>query len=207
MTGSEKYNLLAATVRQARELEAHGNPPPPPEWPITRGSRKRTRPHLAPCKTLTSSHLFVAPLEAAGISQMITGSVASSIIRRTAQSLYDIDLVVLISRPDQIPLLPQLFPEDDFYLPPCRCHRHRIPPRSTRSLQHHPSPHRTLKADIYSVTQSPDSCPGRMDIPAASRHRSTCEITVAPPEYVIHPQTRILPRRRLTNDICATSPA
>ena len=62
--------------------------------------------------------LFVAPLESVGINYMITGSVASSVYGEPRNTL-DIDLVVLI-QPDQIPLLPQLFPENDFYLPPLR---------------------------------------------------------------------------------------
>jgi hypothetical protein len=124
--------------------------------------------------------LFVAPLEAAGIRYMITGSVASSIYGEPRNTL-DIDLVVLI-QPDQIPLLPQLFPEDDFYLPPSDvvAIESRREAHGHFNIIHH---HTGLKADIYLSRNHPT-------LPWALAHTrrvqtSTCEITVAPPEYVI----------------------
>ena len=124
--------------------------------------------------------LFVAPLEAAGINYMITGSVASSIYGEPRNTL-DIDLVVLI-QPDQIPLLPQLFPEDDFYLPPSDvvAIESRREAHGHFNIIHH---HTGLKADIYLSRNHPS-------LPWALAHTrrvqtSTCEITVAPPEYVI----------------------
>jgi hypothetical protein len=124
--------------------------------------------------------LFVAPLEAAGIRYMITGSVASSIYGEPRSTL-DIDLVVLI-QPDQIPLLPQLFLEDDFYLPPSDvvAIESRRETRGHFNIIHH---HTGLKADIYLSRNHPS-------LPWALAHArrvqtSACEITVAPPEYVI----------------------
>lgn len=124
--------------------------------------------------------LFVAPLEAAGIRYMITGSVASSIYGEPRNTL-DIDLVVLIES-DQIPLLPQLFPEEDFYLPPAdvvviearrEAHGHF-------KIIHH---HSGLKADIY-LSRNHPALPWAL---AHTRRVQTqaCEIIVAPPEYVI----------------------
>ena len=124
--------------------------------------------------------LFVAPLEAAGIQYMITGSVASSIYGEPRNTL-DIDLVVLI-QPDQIPLLPQLFPEDDFYLPPSDvvAIESRREAHGHFNIIHH---HTGLKADIY-LSRNHSTLPWAL---AHTRRvqTSACEITVAPPEYVI----------------------
>lgn len=124
--------------------------------------------------------LFVAPLEAAGISYMITGSVASSIYGEPRNTL-DIDLVVLIQS-EQISILPQLFPEDDFYLPPSDVIviESRRDAHGHFNIIHH---HTGLKADIYLSRNHPI-------LPWALAHTRrvltpACEITVAPPEYVI----------------------
>ncbi len=124
--------------------------------------------------------LFVAPLESAGINYMITGSVASSIYGEPRNTL-DIDLVVLLE-PEQIPLLPQLFSEDDFYLPPSDvvAIESRREAHGHFNIIHH---HTGLKADIYLSRNHPT-------LPWALAHTrrvktSTCEITVAPPEYVV----------------------
>lgn len=124
--------------------------------------------------------LFVAPLEAAGISYMITGSVASSIYGEPRNTL-DIDLVVLIEA-DQIQLLPQLYPEDDFYLPPSDviAIESRREAHGHFNIIHH---HTGLKADIYLSRNHPI-------LPWALAHTRrvptpACQITIAPPEYVI----------------------
>lgn len=124
--------------------------------------------------------LFVSPLEAAGIRYMITGSVASSIYGEPRNTL-DIDLVVLIEA-NQIPLLPQLFPEDDFYLPPADvvAIEARREAHGHFNIIHH---HSGLKADIYLSRNHPT-------LPWALAHARriptpACEITLAPPEYVI----------------------
>ena len=124
--------------------------------------------------------LFVAPLEAAGISYMITGSVASSIYGEPRNTL-DIDLVVLI-KPDQIPLLPELFPEDDFYLPPADviAIESRREAHGHFNIIHH---HTGLKADIY-LSRNHPILPWALDHTRRIQ-TTTCEISVAPPEYVI----------------------
>ncbi|MBC8128452.1 MAG: hypothetical protein H8M99_15025 [Gloeobacteraceae cyanobacterium ES-bin-144] len=124
--------------------------------------------------------LFVAPLETAGIRYMITGSVASSIYGEPRNTL-DIDIVVLLHS-EQIDLLPALFPENDFYLPPSdvvivESHRES---RGHFNIIHHNT---GLKADIYLSRNHPS-------LPWALTHTRrvptpNCEITVAPPEYVI----------------------
>jgi len=124
--------------------------------------------------------LFVAPLEAAGISYMITGSVASSIYGEPRNTL-DIDLVVLLQTA-QIQLLPQLFPEDDFYLPPSDviAIETRREVHGHFNIIHH---HTGLKADIY-LSRNHPTLPWAL-AHARRIHTSTCEITVAPPEYII----------------------
>lgn len=124
--------------------------------------------------------LFVAPLEAAGIEYMITGSVASSIYGEPRNTL-DIDLVVLF-QPTQIHQLPHLYPELDFYLPPTEviAVESRRESRGHFNIIHH---HTGLKADIYLSRNHPG-------LPWALAHTRrvptpACEITVAPPEYVI----------------------
>lgn len=124
--------------------------------------------------------LFVTPLEKAGISYMITGSIASSIYGEPRNTL-DIDLVVLLEK-QQISQLPALYPEEEFYLPPSdviaiearrEAHGHFI-------IIHH---HTGLKADIY-LSRSHPSLPWalqkirRVDTPSSP-------INLAPPEYVI----------------------
>lgn len=124
--------------------------------------------------------LFVAPLETAGIRYMITGSVASSIYGEPRNTL-DIDLVVLLEKP-QFPILSELFRDEDFYLPPLEV----IAIETKREAHGHFNiiHHATgLKADIYLSRNHP--C-----LPWAIAHSrrvatATCEITIAPPEYVI----------------------
>ncbi|MFZ9938058.1 MAG: hypothetical protein ACO3JG_13525 [Luteolibacter sp.] len=124
--------------------------------------------------------LFVAPLEQAGIRYMITGSVASSIYGEPRNTL-DIDLVVLLD-PTQIPQLPSLFPEEDFYLPPADviAIESRREAHGHFNIIHH---HTGLKADIYLSRNHPA-------LPWALEHTRrvqtpACEISIAPPEDVI----------------------
>jgi hypothetical protein len=124
--------------------------------------------------------LFVAPLEKAGIRYMIAGSVASSIYGEPRNTL-DIDMVVLPD-PNQISQFPALFPEEDYYLPPTAV----IAIESRREANGHFNiiHHNTgLKADIYLSRNHPA-------LPWALEHvrrvpTATCEISLAPPEYVI----------------------
>ena len=124
--------------------------------------------------------LFVAPLETAEIKYMITGSVASSIYGEPRNTL-DIDLVVL-PEPQQIQQLSTLFPEDNYYLPPddVIAIESRRESRGHFNIIHHDT---GLKADFYLSRNHPSlawalSHTRRILAPA-------CEITVAPPEYVI----------------------
>lgn len=124
--------------------------------------------------------LFVAPLEAAGIHYMITGSVASSIYGEPRNTL-DIDLVVLLGA-NQIPVLSTLFPENDYYLPPADV----IAIESRRDAHGHFNiiHHNTgLKADIY-LSRSHPALPWAI---AHTRRVQTpaTPITIAPPEYII----------------------
>ena len=124
--------------------------------------------------------LFVAPLEAAGITYMITGSVASSIYGEPRHPLA-IDLVVLL-QPQQIQQLSTLFPEENYYLPPddVITIESRRESRGHFNIIHHDT---GLKADFYLSRNHPSlawalSHTRRISTPA-------CEITVAPPEYII----------------------
>lgn len=124
--------------------------------------------------------LFVAPLEKAGISYMITGSIASSIYGEPRNTL-DIDLVVLLEK-HQVSQLPSLYPEEDFYLPPADV----IAIESRREAHGHFNiiHHNTgLKADIY-LSRNHPTLPWalhkirRVETPSSP-------INLAPPEYVI----------------------
>lgn len=124
--------------------------------------------------------LFVAPLESADIRYMITGSVASSIYGEPRNTL-DIDLVVLLEA-EQIPILPVLFGENDYYLPPADI----IAIESRRKAHGHFSiiHHNTgLKADIY-LSRNHTALPWALE---HTRRVQTLAspITIAPPEYVI----------------------
>jgi len=124
--------------------------------------------------------LFVAPLEAAGITYMITGSVASSIYGEPRNTL-DIDLVVL-PNPHQIQKFVKLFPEEEFYLPPAEV----ITIESRRESNGHFNiiHHQTgLKADIYLSRNHP--CLAWALANTRQTQTATCNIRIAPPEYVI----------------------
>lgn len=124
--------------------------------------------------------LFVTPLEKAGISYMITGSIASSIYGEPRNTL-GIDLVVLLEK-HQVSQLPTLFPEEDFYLPPADM----ISIESRREVHGHFNiiHHNTgLKADIY-LSRNHPSLPWALQ--KIRRVETPCSpINLAPPEYVI----------------------
>ena len=125
--------------------------------------------------------LFVAPLEAAGITDyMISGSVASIEFGEPRATL-DIDLVLLIDANRCAEWVP-LFPPEDYYLPPIEVIQLEIgrPSRGHFNIIHISS---GLKADCYPSRSHP--C-----LDWAIRHRRrrslpTCEAWFAPPEYVI----------------------
>jgi hypothetical protein len=125
--------------------------------------------------------LFVAPLEAAGISAyMISGSIAS-IEYGEPRATLDIDLVLLLSS-GEVAQLPGLFPAPDYYLPPEDVVYLEIqrPTRGHFNIIHVPS---GLKADCYPSRSHP--C-----LPWALSHRRRArlmgiDVWMAPPEYVI----------------------
>jgi hypothetical protein len=124
--------------------------------------------------------LFVAPLEAAGIPYLVSGSVATAIYGEPRNTL-DIDLGVFPA-PSQIEDFPNLFPEGDYYLPPVEviqleCRRTS---RGHFNIIHHLS---GLKADIYPSKNHPYlewaiENQQRLPVPGG-------QISLAPPEYVI----------------------
>ncbi len=124
--------------------------------------------------------LFVAPLQKAGINYMITGSVASSIYGEPRNTL-DIDLVVL---PDagQIQQISELFPEEDFYLPPLdvMAIESRREVNGHFNIIHHGT---GLKADIY-LSRNHPYLAWALENTRQTR-TETCDIKIAPPEYVI----------------------
>ncbi len=125
-------------------------------------------------------NLFVMPLEQAKIRYMITGSVASSIYGEPRNTL-DIDLVVLPT-PEQVQQFPNLFHENEFYLPPTEV----IAIESRREVNGHFNiiHHQTgLKADIYMSRTHP--CLAWALTQVRRVQTSTGEINIAPPEYVI----------------------
>lgn len=124
--------------------------------------------------------LFAAPLEKAEVRYMITASIARSIYGEPRNTL-DIYMVVLLES-FQIEKFPQLFPEEDFYLPPPEV----IAIETRREINGHFNIiHRNtgLKADIY-LSRNHPALPWAFD---HTRRISTqtCEVTLAPPEYVI----------------------
>jgi hypothetical protein len=124
--------------------------------------------------------LFVTPLEKAGISYMITGSIASSIYGEPRNTL-DIDLVVILEK-HQVSQLPALYPENDFYLPPFDV----IAIEARREAHGHFNiiHHNTgLKADIYLSRNHPSLPWALQNIRRVETPSSP--INLAPPEYVI----------------------
>ncbi len=124
--------------------------------------------------------LFVIPLERAGISYLISGSVATAVFGEPRNTL-DIDLAVFPGK-SQLSLFASLFPPERFYLPPAdvialECRR---PVRGHFNIIHHAS---GFKADVYPSRDHPYlewalKHPCRVSTPAG-------EVSFAPPEYVI----------------------
>jgi hypothetical protein len=123
---------------------------------------------------------FIKPLEVAGFEYLVSGSVATSLFgepRFTA----DIDIALFLN-PTQILLLPRIFPEENYYLPPLdvikiECRRQI---RGHFNIIHHDS---GMKADIYPSKHHP-----YLTWALEKKIRLTTDhttISVAPPEYVI----------------------
>jgi hypothetical protein len=125
--------------------------------------------------------LFTAPLDAAQIAYMISGSVASMVYGEPRLT-NDVDIVVALiaSRAADIE---KLFPLTDFYCPPTEviAVETRRPRRGHFNLIHHGTGY---KADIYTAGTDPLQAWGL-------RHRRAIEVVpgkslwIAPPEYVI----------------------
>ena len=124
--------------------------------------------------------LFVHPLDNAGIRYLISGSVAAMLYGEPRVT-HDVDLVVFL-RFDDIPRLPQIFPPDNFYLPPAEVISAEVA-RDRRGQFNIIHPESGLKADIYIAN--------RDELHAwAFRNKKAYMITnkvitLAPPEYVI----------------------
>jgi hypothetical protein len=124
--------------------------------------------------------VFVEPLNRAGISYMVTGSIAS-IVYGEPRLTHDVDLVVELDAA-RIKDFISLFPDDEFYCPPEAVIRSEVR-RETRghfNLIHHAS---GFKADIYPV-----GCDA-LHVWAMGCRRTAAvggmEVWMAPPEYVI----------------------
>ena len=124
--------------------------------------------------------LFVHPLHEARIQYLVSGSMAAMFYGEPRVT-HDVDLVVFL-RPDDIPRLPLIFPEAEFYLPPALV----IAAEMARDRRGHFNvihPESGLKADFYLAN--------RDELHAwAFRNKKSYPlggqtITLAPPEYVI----------------------
>jgi hypothetical protein len=123
---------------------------------------------------------FIAPLEEEGFEYLVSGSVATSLLgepRFTA----DIDIALFLN-PAQILLLPTIFPEESYYLPPLdviqiECKRGI---RGHFNIIHHDS---GMKADIYPSKNHPYLAWALQR--KIRLFKDGITISVAPPEYVI----------------------
>ena len=125
--------------------------------------------------------LFTAPLDSAGITYMVSGSVAS-IVYGEPRLTNDVDIVIALSV-DRAGDIEKLFPLSDFYCPPAEviAVETRRPRRGHFNIIHHETGH---KADIYTTGSDPLQSWG-------FRHRRSIDVIsdkslwIAPPEYVI----------------------
>jgi hypothetical protein len=137
--------------------------------------------------------LFTGPLEQAGLSYFVTGSVAS-LIYGEPRMTHDVDLVLTLTDTEAANLL-QAFPEEAFYVPPLEVVRIELrrPVHGHFNLIHHES---GFKADVYLAGRDP------LHAWAMGRRRRASGVSaapewpgkfseyepgfwVAPPEYVI----------------------
>ena len=122
----------------------------------------------------------MAPLNALGVTYMVTGAVAA-IIYGEPRLTNDIDLVVVLNANDA-ERFRSAFDSPDFYVPPVDVivTEAARPAYAHFNIVHVPS---ALKADIYPVGEDALhrwALPRRRTIPVAGT-----DVTVAPPEYVI----------------------
>ena len=122
--------------------------------------------------------LFVAPLNRAGLTYMVTGSVASMLYAEPRFTA-DVDVVVRVTVPEE---LRKAFSGPDYYCPPADVLAVEIarPLHGHVNILHSPS---ALKADVYLAGEDP------LHSWALDRRRrfdvGGREVWVAPPEYVI----------------------
>lgn len=122
--------------------------------------------------------LFVAPLNGAGLTYMVTGSVASMLYAEPRFTA-DVDVVVRVTSPGE---LRTAFSGPEYYCPPAEVLAVEIarPLHGHVNILHSPS---ALKADVYLAGEDP------LHRWALDRRRrfdvGGREVWVAPPEYVI----------------------
>jgi hypothetical protein len=123
---------------------------------------------------------FIKPLHEAGLSYMVTGSVASIAYGEPRLTL-DVDLVVFLKYGEEVKLQ-TIFPSDNYYVPPAEV----ILAEITRDFGGHWNviDHQSgLKADFYPVGRDPLHL---FFWPKKTLHISAQgELWLAPPEYVI----------------------
>ena len=125
--------------------------------------------------------IFTSRLEKAGVSYMVTGSVAT-IVYGEPRLTHDVDLVVTISSDAQTEALIRAFPDDEFYCAPAEVINieRRRSMRGHFNIIHHES---GFKADVYIANQDPLHQWG-----LAQKRKLVLQgevFWVAPPEYVI----------------------
>jgi hypothetical protein len=123
--------------------------------------------------------VFTRRLETLGARYMVTGSVAA-IAYSAPRFTYDIDIVVVLDRA-QIARLPEIFPEEEFHLPPLETITAEArEQRGHFNIIHHET---GFKADMYLAGGDP------LHTWALARAHtldvSGEPLVVAPPEYVI----------------------
>ena len=124
--------------------------------------------------------LFVAPLNTAGVTYMVTGSVASTMYGEPRLT-HDIDLVIACDD-QQLADFPTIFPADGFYCPPVEVMslEARRASRGHFNIIHLAS---GFKADIYPVGRDPFLRWGLENVLTVALGDEP--VRVAPPEYVI----------------------
>jgi hypothetical protein len=136
--------------------------------------------------------MFTQRLNTLGVAYMVSGSVAV-ILYGQPRLTHDVDLIVVLDR-GHIARLPDIFPPEEFYCPPADV----IAVEAAREQRAHFKiiHHETgFKADLYLSGRDPLHAWG-----LARARRLEVEgqvLVVAPPEYAIFAQTRILPGRRI----------
>ena len=123
---------------------------------------------------------FIRPLEVEGFEYLVSGSVASSLLGEP-RFTSDIDIALFLNAA-QILLLPTIFPEESYYLPPLdviqiECKRGI---RGHFNIIHHDS---GMKADIYPSRNHPYltwALQRKIRLP-----KDGVTISIAPPEYLI----------------------